>query len=689
MADAITSFFLLQANRTGGANAVPAPSALELGSDTLTRNPRLETLGKLFTPPSGASNIAGLDSFLAVATAAKTGTTPVKTPGKDAPTVRKNDTAALDIFIKRETSAEARLKELLQASTATAPAAANTSPEEESGAAPAITRNTLLRVEEGGTGVIDSKRLTTSIPGARPQDIIYTLNDGPRHGRLELAAKPGQGVTTFTQQDLNLGRLRYVSDGSETRGDSFDFTVSGGEEELSGRFSIAVTPVNDTPTVDVNAGLTLVEGSTSTITAAVLSASDPDNLSTETVFTVTQGPQYGRLEFADNAGASISSFTQADINTGRLRYVNDGSENTADSFTFIASDGSAVTNEESFAITITPVDDAPVPAVNTGATLDEGGSAVLAQAQLNTTDVDTAASNITYNVTAAPANGRLEFTDNAGTAITSFTQADINAGRIRYVNDGSETTSDSFSFTVTDGTTGLSSQAFNFAINPVDDAPVATTNTGVTTAEGGTAAITASQLNTTDVDTARSNITYAVTSGPVNGRLEFTDNAGVSVSSFTQQDLDSGRLRYVHNGSETTSDSFTFTTSDATTTLSPATFGISVTPVNDAPTAGNNTGATVSWLGSTIITSARLSTNDVDTAAANLTYTVTNTPNNGRLELVTNPGQAITSFTQADIDAGRVRYVHTNFFSLSDQFRYTVSDGQYSLPQRNFNISVN
>ncbi|NIR31417.1 MAG: hypothetical protein GWN84_19315 [Gammaproteobacteria bacterium] len=55
------------------------------------------------------------------------------------------------------------------------------------------------------------------------------------------------------------------------------------------------------------------------------------------------------------------------------------------------------------------------------------------------------------------------------------------------------------------------------------------------------------------------------------------------MTTFTQDDIDSGRLVYVHDGSETTTDSFTFDVTDGTNTVSGTTFSISVNAVNDPP----------------------------------------------------------------------------------------------------------
>ena len=62
---------------------------------------------------------------------------------------------------------------------------------------------------------------------------------------------------------------------------------------------------------------------------------------------------------------------------------------------------------------------------------------------------------------------RLELTTAPGVAITSFTQADINAGRLVYVNNGANSTSDSFTFTVSDGAGGtIGATTFNITVTP-------------------------------------------------------------------------------------------------------------------------------------------------------------------------------------------------------------------------------
>jgi len=104
----------------------------------------------------------------------------------------------------------------------------------------------------------------------------------------------------------------------------------------------------------------------------------------------------------------------------------------------------------------------------------------------------------------------------------------------------------------------------------------------------------------------------------------------------------------------------------------PATRTINVTPVNDAPTLTNNNlaisdGATV------VLTLANLGAADPDNAWGGLIYTASGVTN-GQFELTTAPGTAITSFTQADVAAGLVVFVHAGN-NLAPAYTIQAGDG--------------
>jgi hypothetical protein len=356
---------------------------------------------------------------------------------------------------------------------------------------------------------------------------------------------------------------------------------------------------------------------------------------------------------------AVSAFTQNDIDNNRVVYVHDGSETTSDSFLFTVDDGQGTATSSAFNIGVTPANDEESLDVNAGLTLNEGATATIDGSLLSTSDPDNSPVQLTYTVTSAPANGRLELTTNTGVAVSAFTQNDIDNDRLVYVHDGSETTSDSFLFTVDDGQGSATSSTFNISVTPVNDEQSIAVNAGLTLNEGAAATIDGSQLSTSDPDNSPVQLAYTVTSAPANGRLELTANPGVAVSAFTQNDIDSNRLVYVHDGSETTSDSFLFTVDDGQGTATSSAFNISVMPVNDAPVAVNDA---YEIFGRTLLVprSDGVLKNDSDVEGSPIFARLVGAPRNGTL-MLSNDGSFI--------------YVPSSGFFGTDVFTYRSWDG--------------
>ena len=120
--------------------------------------------------------------------------------------------------------------------------------------------------------------------------------------------------------------------------------------------------------------------------------------------------------------------------------------------------------------------------------------------------------------------------------------------------------SDSFTFTVNDGTVGSAAATVSITVGAANDSPVAVAQ-AVTTAEDAPLAIT---LAGTDID--GDPLTFAVGT-PSNGTLSGT----------------APNLTYTPNANFNGSDSFTFTVNDGTASSAAATVSITVTAVNDPP----------------------------------------------------------------------------------------------------------
>src|SRR5690606_14304686 len=100
-------------------------------------------------------------------------------------------------------------------------------------------------------------------------------------------------------------------------------------------------------------------------------------------------------------------------------------------------------------------------------------------------------------------------------------------------------------------------------------------------------------------------------------------------------------------------------------------------PPPAAPALANNALAVADG-GSVVLSAANLSASDSDSDPEDLVFTVSEVAG-GRFELVSNPGVAITSFTQAQVNAGAVQFVDDDD-GQAPAYNVSVSDGGSATP---------
>ncbi len=196
--------------------------------------------------------------------------------------------------------------------------------------------------------------------------------------------------------------------------------------------------------------------------------------------------------------------------------------------------------------------------------------------------------------------------------------------------------------------------------------PILEMNSGMTFATGAEVTITEAELHATDQDEA-DELVYTIETPPEHGTLSFD-------TTFTPADIAEGRLTYVHDGTPG-ADSFTFTVSDGKDTIGAYTFTLTASV---PPTVVANGGLTLAAGETAAISAGALASSDPDDPAEQLIYTVVIPPTQGTLSHAT--------FTQADVDSGSVTYTHIG--TGSDQFQFTVSDGETTLLPMTFTLTV-
>ena len=300
-------------------------------------------------------------------------------------------------------------------------------------------------------------------------------------------------------------------------------------------FALAVSERNDAP-IAADDTATVAEGGTVDITASTLLANDSDP--EDDALTITA------------VGSAVNGTVTLSEDKATVTYAHDGSETTSGSFTYTVSDGSAA-DTATVEVTVTPVNAAPV-AVDDTATVDEGGDVSISASTLLANDSDAEEDALTITAVGSAVNGAITLSEDKAT--------------VTYAHDGSETTSGSFTYTVSDGS-AADTATVEVTVTPVNDAPVTVDDTAIVD-EGGAVDVTASALLSNDSDAEDDTLSVTAVGSAVNGTVTLSE--------------DKAMVTYAHDGSETTSGSFTYTASDDVASDT-AMVGVTVTPVNDAP----------------------------------------------------------------------------------------------------------
>ena len=426
--------------------------------------------------------------------------------------------------------------------------------------------------------------------------------------------------------------------------------VNGAQDTSDPRsFTILINPVNDAPAyvpgsdqgVDEDAGAQIVPG-----WATAISAGPADEASQTLNFLVT----------TDN-DSLFAVLPSIDAATGTLIYTPAVDANGVAIVTVTLQDSGGTDGGDmntaaprSFQITVLPVNDRPT-ATASPARLTITEAAPATAITLGASDVETAASALTFVITQAPAHGTLTLGDTILIAGSTFTGSPRD---VTYQPDSLFNGPDSFLFQVTDtgdgGSGALVSDVETVAIDvtAVNDTPTAVPD-NFATDEDTPLTIAAAGVLGNDGDIEGDVLTAVLVGDVAHGTL--TLNADGSFTYLPDAD---------YNGD----DRFTYRVVDGDGDESPeAAVTISVAPVNDAPSGAAD---------------ALIRVNE-DTASITIPFA----------DLLRNdsPGpanegtQALTIIAVADAEGGTVRidgtgviFTPTANFSGSARFLYTLRD---------------
>ena len=431
-----------------------------------------------------------------------------------------------------------------------------------------------------------------------------------------VSSAASNGAATVSGSGASPSNVTYVPNANFSGMDSFTIQVSDGDTGTDTiAVNVTVSPANDVPVITQGAGpLTVTmdeDGSPTAFVAPTLGATDVDG--NTLTWSVSSAASNGTAT-VNGMGAAPTTFA----------YVPNANFNGMDSFTIKVSDGNNAFDTIDVNVTVSPQNDAPVITQGPGpldVTMYEDASptAFVAPALSAT---DTEGNPLTWTLTSAASNGTATV---SGTGTTP--------GTFSYAPNADFNGTDAFTIQVADGNAGIDTIVVNITVTARNDGPVVTTNTGFTVTEGGTVALTTSQINGSDVDDGAMDLTYTVTTNSATGQLERISDPGNAITSFTQADLSNGLVQFAHDGGESAADSFAFALADGGengATPVTGTVNITVTPTNDAPILAAIGAKEVDENGTLQFT---LSATDAENDG--LTYDAANLPGNATFDTTT------------------------------------------------------
>ncbi len=353
-------------------------------------------------------------------------------------------------------------------------------------------------------------------------------------------------------------------------------------------------------------------------TANVITMAGSDEDGDGLTYSIVSGPSHGDLS---GSGASRT-------------YTPDANYHGADSFTFEANDGQVDSSTATVSITVTPVNDAPSATAQSVSTPEDTAKAIA----LSGSDLD--GDGLSFSVVSGPSHGGL---------------SGSGAGRT-YTPDVNYHGSDSFTFKVNDGTVDSSTATVSIEVTAANDAPSAN-GQSVSTPED-----TAKGITLTGNDLDGDGLSFTVVSGPSHGEL----SGGGAARTYTPNPHWHG------------SDAFTFKVNDGTADSQTATVDVTVTPVNDPPSAISQSVST----GEGTATDITLAASDVDGDA--LDFVIVDGPANGQLEEASPASEA----TAAAQGASSWVYTPTPGFSGTDSISFIANDGLAESPPATVEITV-
>ena len=465
--------------------------------------------------------------------------------------------------------------------------------------APVAVNDSYSTAEDTTLNVSSSNGVLKNDTDSNGDPITATLSGNVSHGTLTLSAT---------------GSFTYTPVANYSGPDSFTYQASDGSlTSNTASVTITVTAVNDPP-VAVNDSYSTPRGTPLVVAAKGVLTNDTDPDSPNLTAALASNPQHGTVVLSP---------------TGAFTYTPAANYTGPDTFTYRANDGATNSNTATVSITVTPVNSAPVAVNDSYSTPRNTPLSVNAASGVLANDSDPDGNPLTTALASNPAHGTLTITSNG-----SFT----------YTPASGYTGPDAFTYRASDGSLTSNTATVSITVTTVNSPPIAA-NDAYTTNEDAPLIVPAKGVLANDSDPDNDSLTTILGANPSHGTLVLSPN---------------GSFTYTPTTDYSGPDAFTYRASDGTLGSNFATVSITVSPINHAPAAADDTYSTTEDVALVVDAAKGVLANDTDRDGNPMTVGINTNPAHGTLVMNA---------------SGAFSYTPVQGYNGSDAFTYHASDG--------------
>ena len=443
--------------------------------------------------------------------------------------------------------------------------------------APTLPNNTGMTLYEGATKTVTNVMLKEGDPDDSGSGITYTITSITQNGQIKKDGVPLTVGGQFTQSDIDGGDIAYTHDGSETVEDSFGFSLADGGEDavepVAGTFDITIIEVNDAPVISSIGTQTILEDESTEVLSFTVTDIDSDN--SQLLVTATSNNS-GLVIPADNIEILDGDGTNRTVQITPI-----ADKNGTATITLTVSDKPEEgatrykTDTTSFVLNVTPVDDAPDAQPDTY-TIHENDGAELIDVTAND-DVDFIMEGDTLTIVSIDSH-----TPSVGSSQKAIDSGDERE-KIEFTPDADWSSKVQvdvvIAYTMQDSNGDTSSSELTVHVMPENDAPTINQIADQTINEDNpTEALTLTVADEEDDDS-----TLTIDKSSSNKSLIKDENIVLT-------HLSGGDYEVVITPEENQNGNsdITISVTDADGVKVDMTFTVTVTPVNDAPSGGDD-----------------------------------------------------------------------------------------------------